>query len=251
MALGNAVTDKLGQMAYGYVKANAGALTSQAARLLLPKLSGSQLRPAAALKGTALRSYMDATYEKKCGVEIKQNDLIGSGTLTTTLANYLNPYTAIAQGLTDTNRLGNSIEVKRCTMTFDFYAGAASTTATIVRFIVVKQGKMPGAVVPITDILQFSGDIRSPKALNNDQSYTVLKDVTFKLASLTGGETDSFKRIKWTYKPKKCHRLVYIQTGATGGITEMIQGNVSVYALYQGATAPTFDYYSRAEYADI
>lgn len=240
-----------------YAWAHRAPLMDKFTSLMTEVRAGKKLQPASArsanaLKGTSFKSYLDQTYVKKCGAEVKQIDIVASGTVPgTTLASFLNPYSGISQGLTDSTRIGASLEHHNLKIQFDFFAGALSNSATIVRLIIVKQGKMQGAVVPVGDILEVTTNIRSPGDTDNDAPFTVLKDKTFTLASFASGEKDSFKRINFIYRPKKCSVQRYLQASTTGTVADMIYGNITCYVMYQGATAPTFDYYSRAAWVDV
>lgn len=208
--------------------------------------------PAAVLKGTKLKSYFDKTYEKKCGTEVKQQDLTFTGTaLTTTLTSLSTPYTGIGQGLTDALRIGASIEVKACNFDLTFFAGAASASAVLVRVIVVKQSIMQNAALSSAVILQSNTNIRSPRMLDVTRSFTVLKDDTFTLASLTSGASNSLKQWRWKYVPRHCHKITWTQADSTGTINNMDEGNLTIFVMYQGATAPVVDGYIRAEWVDL
>lgn len=220
--------------------------------LLSPSGPGAGPSPAKVVGKTRLASYLDKRYERKCGVEVKQNQAAALATaVTTTLASYLNPYMGIAQGLTDVTRSGSSIEVKSLQLNLNFFAGGASSTPTMVRMIVVKQSIMQNAVLAASVILESPGTINSPYALDKSRSFTILKDKTFVLGGLTQGLPSAIKQIKWTYRPKRCHQIKWTQADTTGVVGNAIEGNIGVFLMYQGATAPSFDYYFRANYVDV
>jgi hypothetical protein len=207
--------------------------------------------PSAVIKGTKLKSYLDRTYAKKCGVEVKQLDVVGSYTATSTLATFASPFLNIVQGIDDADRIGASFEVKNCPINVTMYAGAASASAVFVRFILVKQNRMQQAALAAGSILETSTNIRSPYALDVTKSFTILKDKTFKLSALTSGEDSAFKQLKFTYTPKGCHECTFTQADTTGVIGNMTEGNLQLMIMYQGATAPTLDFWCRPNWVDL
>lgn len=243
----------LASQAAAAARAKYGNAAGAAVDFLLSPSSSAPAPSAARVVGpTRLASYLDKRYERKCGVEVKQNQVAAASTaVTTTLASYLNPYMGIAQGLTDVTRSGSSIEVKSLQLNLNFFAGAGSTTATMVRLIVVKQSIMQNAALAAAVILESPGSIQSPYALDKSRSFTVIKDKTFVLGGLTQGLPSAIKQIKWTYRPKRCHQIKWTQADSTGVIGNAIEGNIGVFLMYQGATAPSFDYYFRANYIDV
>jgi len=242
-AAGTAVTGYTGSAGLG----------SAVSQLLAPdKPSQAKTSPATVLNNTRLRSYLDKRYARKCGVEVKQIDVIQtSNTIATALANETNPFDAIAQGLTDVTRIGNSIEVKSLTWNCHIKANTASTAPAIVRVIVVKQGDMNGAAIPIGQILEVTNNVRSPYSLNKADSFTVLFDRTYTLASTTSGSPSTYKHIKWTYRPRHCHEIRWTQADTTGALANMLHGNVAVYMMYEGASQPDHSSYFRAQYIDV
>jgi len=210
------------------------------------------ITPAKALTNTALRSYLDKRYQRKCGVEVKQVDVLANAVaLTTTLTAYVAPFTAIAQGLTDSTRTGASVEVKALRTKITVQAGAGSTAPILVRMIWVKQGKMNGAVMAASNILTTTTNIRSAYSLNADESFTILKDVTFTVSGLSAADSDGVKYIVWDYEPKSCHSITWTQADTTGVIGNMLEGNVELYWMYEGATAPTYNLWARSQWIDV
>lgn len=203
---------------------------------------------AAAIKQTALKSYLDKTYEKKCGVEVKQ--FLSADTAlapSTTLATLISPYQNIAQGLTDVTRLGNSIEVKKMKIHCNFTGHA--TLLSRVRIIVIKQSAMQGAVPNVADVLETTTNIKSYYALDNDSSYTILKDFTFEMTPLSTNDAQSQYTWKYTYKPKGCHSIRYLQADTTGVIADMIHGNINIKIMHDGGQ-PTGSFNFLAEWVD-
>lgn len=236
-----------------YASNRFGPAAGQAVDYLLgPSEDAPAASPATMVSGTRLASYLDKRYERKCGVEVKQvQNFTLAGAVTNTLTNFTNPYAAIIQGLTDTQRTGSSIEVKSLQFNLNIKAGAASSTPTLVRLIILKQSVMQGIAPAAGTVLETTTSVLSPYALDKTRGFTVLKDVVVKLGGNTQGFTNAVKTIKWSYRPQHCHQIKYLQASTTGGLADMTFGNVACFIMYEGATAPTIDYYSRAKFIDV
>lgn len=210
-----------------------------------------------AIKGTQLQSYLDKNYQKKCGVEVKQFDVAtGAPVASTTGLNYFaTPLINIAQGLTDTTRIGDTVEINSIQFKIDMYAGAASTAPTKVRLIIVKQATMVGAIPTPAQVLLNANNIRSFPILDKVVGFTVLKDVTFNLAAFSSGENSSVKRFIWNYYPKHCHSVKWAQLDTTGVLANMIYGNVTLYWMHENtsgaASAPSLVYWQRTKWLDV
>ncbi len=235
-----------------------GKAAGAAANLLLAKRPGkAKVSAAQAIKNTNLASYLDKKYEKKCGVEIKQVDNAVTAASTTTTCAALSggqPFVGIAQGLTDSTRIGNTIEVKSCKFKVNFYAGAASTGVTNVRIIVCKQSQMQLAALTGAALLQDPTNIRSPLIMDKQRSFSVIKDFTFKLAAFSSGDAASSKSWTWTYRPKHCHSIKWTQADTTGVIGNMLEGNLIVMVFHEQSGAvsvPSYNLYTRAEWTDV
>lgn len=204
------------------------------------------------LKTTPLASYLDRRYEKKCGVEVKQFFTVtATGTPSTTLATLVSPFVGIAQGLTDSTRIGDTIEVKRLSIRFTIRAGAASTACTQLRIIIVKQGMMQGAAPTSSDIIQTDTDIRSYYAQNRNEPMKILSDRTFFVTPLTTNDEKTRYQWDYVYTPKGCHSIKWVAGDTTGTIGNMILGNICVKTMYEGGTAPAIDFYIHGEYVDV
>jgi len=207
-----------------------------------------------AIKGTQLASYLDRRYARKCGVEIKQTDLATNPSITTSLATYYSPFTGVAQGTSDSTRIGDSIEVKECAIRATFTCGATSTGPTTVRIMVCKQNQMQAAALTGSAVLQDPTNIRSPKLLDQQRSFTILKDFTFKLSGFNSGDTSMVHHWNWTYRPKGCHHIKWTQADSTGAIGNMLEGNLQILIMYEqagAASGPTSVVYFRTQWLDV
>lgn len=246
---------KLEDYYYGAVKAyNTGAgiynQVNAARSAFAAAKPGAMKGPALGqqLKNTKLKSYLDKTYEKKCGVEVKQLQPVAASVgPTSTLATWFSPYSGIAQGLTDQTRIGNSIEVKKLQVRCNFVGHA--TAVCRVRIIVLKVGLMTGGVTASNDVIETSTDIQSFPALDCDSPYKILKDVTFKLTPLSTNDVNTTKYWKYTYAPKSCHAIRFTQADTTGVVGDITEGNILLKIMHDG-NQPTGTFNFRAEYVD-
>jgi len=110
---------------------------------------------------------------------------------------------------------------------------------------------MAGATATIGDILEDPTSIRSPYAMDKNESFTILKDFSFVLGGGGAGFSNSRKLWNWTYTPKHCHSITWDSGDTTGSLANMIDGNLAVYCMYEAAAVPTFTFYARGEYVDV
>lgn len=240
------------QRAVRYAYQNRHKIAETLSTLYAKKQAQARASPSQVLKGTRLLSYLDNKYEKKCGTEIKQFfSATVTGTPTTTLATLVSPFVGIAQGLTDSTRIGDSIEVKKLRIRFTIRAGAASTAVSQVRIIVTKQGLMAGAVPTSNDILQTDTDIRSFYSQNKNETFQILEDRTFTVTPLTTNDDKTRYTWDYVYTPKGCHSIKWVSGDTTGVIGNMILGNICVKTMYEGGTAPALDFYVHGQYVDV
>lgn len=237
-----------------YVQKHYGELAANTASYLLSKPASKVTSPAKAIDNTKLKTYLDRRYERKCGVEVKQQETATSAiAITTSLASLESPFIGIAQGLTDATRIGNTLEVKSYRVDATFYAGMSSTAVTYVRVMVIKQGQMQLAALTGAAVLQDPSNIRSPILLDKQRSFTVIQDKFIKLAVPASGNDSSY-HWRYTYRPKSCHTIKFTQADTTGVIGDCLEGNLMVMVMYDQfvgtASTPTVKFYSRAEWVD-
>ena len=219
----------------------------------------AKLTPSVALKGTKLKSYLDKTYAKKCGVEVKhyQNILppIAPGTTLSSLSEYPSSL-FVPQNLTDSGRVGNTIEVKSLKLRMTVAANALATQSTRVRMFLVKMGQVgPGVTVPPSQLLWLPGSIRSPQVLKDETTipFTVLKEWAFDLSPLNTNGNDR-RDITFTYVPKTCHHIVWQDVDTTGDIVNITNGAIVLYAMFEtfGLVAAPLVYQNHEfDYIDI
>jgi len=246
--------------ANAYVSAKYGARAAAIADQLFQKATKAvkaQVAPGAVIKGTKLKSYLDRTYARKCGVEVKQYEIAQNAVPGTTLASSFAPLEGqIIQGLTDQNRIGSKIELKQIQFRFTFNAMVASTGPSKIRIIVVKVGEQLGTNPSAGQILETGTNIRSLYAQKNDvgRSFTIVKDKLISLSALNSGENTAYKEWNWTYRPKGCHEVEYLSSVTTGNLADMTKGNFVVYMMYESkptaAQQPSYDVYARVQFID-
>lgn len=210
--------------------------------------------PAKILADTRFRSYLDRRYQRKCGVEVKEKYTgAGSSTAATTLTSIASPFMGIAQGQTNSTRIGDNIEVKKMVFRFRVRSGASSTLPSLVRLIIVKQDYMEGAVTSSADVLQTTTDIQSFYAQDKNEGFTVLLDKVFKVTPVSTADGDNVKTYQFTYKPKHCHAIQWLAADTTGAIANCIKGNINIKAMYwsAGAVAPEMEFSSLCQYIDV
>lgn len=197
-----------------------------------------------AIKNTKLKSYLDKTYAKRCGVEVKHYQAAGGLVTNTTLLNSVNfPQTLlIPQNTTDTGRIGDTIEIKEVQMNFSFSSGVASARDTRVRMFLVKTGQTaPGLVPVVTDILWDSTNIRSGVKDKREHTglttFTILKEWNFTLQPPGVAGIDT-KYMNFTYRPKGCHSITWTDADTTGDAVNVIDGHLCLYTMYENVAGP-------------
>jgi len=247
--------------ATNYTAQRFGPNAGKVAAFLLKKATKSAkavVAPSSLLKGTALKSYLDRSYQKKCGVEVKEYEIVSNFTVGTTIAAAFNPLEGqIAQGLTDQNRIGAKVEIKQIKFRFTFNNAAASTCPTRLRLIVLKLGEMNGTNPAASLVLQTGTNIRSQYTQENDQTrnFTIVKDKLIKLSGLNSGDSNVVKDWSWNYRPKGCHSLEFNSSDTAGTLANMTRGNFLFYMMYESlptvTQVPSVNVYARVQYIDV
>lgn len=232
----------------------AGKLKSglDAADRLLSYVDGKEAKkasqPGAVIKGTGLKSYLDRTYQKKCGVEIKHKLVANSLAPTTTLALGYTPFDDIPTGTLDYERTGNSIECKRvrfrCILT-----NSSATVPTFVRLIWVWCKNYNGSTIALTQILNTTTNIMSFPPIDEGRGVKILRDKTIPLG-VTTSDT-SRKEINFGLSFPKCKSIRWTQASTTGDVAEMQEGFIGLYTMAADATITSIVYYAEPEWVDV
>ncbi len=146
----------------------------------------------------------------------------------------------IAQGNTESQRIGRKLVVKQINWRFEikfFGATAVAASSDVVRVMLYHDKQANGATATVTGILE-SDDYQSFNQLANKQRFTILMDRTYSLMSKSGsgrGSTDTLAFgedvISDTFF-KTCNiPIEYDNTGTDGAITTMRSSNIGVITL--------------------
>jgi len=213
--------------------------------------------PAQALKGTKLKRYLDRTYQKKCGLEVKHYEQttgvgpMGGGTLA--LFQQFPADGQVAQDVQETSRIGDSIEIKSLDLNFTVECGAGVAVPQRVRMIVLKLGVLPAGTVPSTiQILENNGNIRSGYLTKDEMTipFTVLKEWDFTVYP-NPNNTQTRRDISWHYRPKGCHSVTWTDTDAGGFVANITDGAICMYTIVEGGgVPPTYASWHRLEWVD-
>jgi len=227
----------------------------------------------ALIKNTKLKSYLDKTYQKKCGVEVKRATNSASTFLaaavgaTSGLQQYfLFPANLlIPQGVTDSTRVGNSIEIKKMFLNMSVslaQAGTPFTASVRFRFFLVKVGEVnpPGATPGAGQILTLPTTSLSTLTMKDEQSVpnSIIKEWDFTLHPLNTDGKDRFD-IKFTYVPKGCHAIRWTDADTLGFQSNIFNGNIVLYCLWECqslvpppiGSVPLVSTYNEIDYIDI
>lgn len=224
-------------------------------------LKQAKLSTAKALKSTSMGRYLDKTYVKKCGVEVKhyQNNsaTFAIGTSFGTGTGTVQPQDlAIPTGLQDSNRTGNTIELKALKCNFTLTINAASTLPVRVRLMMVRLGQNAGSPPTGGQLLWSPADIRSLRFDKREvnRSYTILSEKNFLLTPTALGSGRSRIDFSWNYFPKGCHEVVWLDTDTTGAVANITKGQIYFYSMYETAGvagAPALTQFCEYQYSDI
>lgn len=248
---------KIGKKAFaikeGFSKGNYNQVIAQLGSLFAqPRASSAKASVSKVVNKTPLKSYLDSKYQKKCGVEVKQNDTANSGVLSALLS--LLPITqfnmGIAQGLNDQQRTGNSIETKSLGFRIRFNTTAINAD-TEVRMFLVRISEPSAAPFTPGNILQNTAEIMSFPQLDKVMGFTIIKEWKFTLGpSVSKG---SRHEINYWHNPSGCEQTQWTQADTTGLQANCLKGLYSVYAMYQtsGAIAPNYTWTARFSYVDV
>lgn len=250
----NALVPYVGQKGAKYVvKQTEDALFRKSAK-------NAKITPAVALKGTPLKSYLDRSYQKKCGIEVKHYQSTNNTTLGTTavalsgLAFPLN--NTIALGTSDYTRTGASIEIKKIRMRCTLQQNSACTTSTKVILLLVKCGNQAsGGALPNANQIFFDPtNVRSEYLDRRERNctFTIVsrKDILLSNTSFTNSDRKDFV---WDYNPKTCSIVTWTDSDTAGSSSNVLSGALQVYAFYETlgtAGAPTLYWQYEFQYID-
>lgn len=121
-----------------------------------------------------------------------------SGVVTTTSSQA--PVTAVAQGLTDITRIGNSLLCKYLMCRYLLTVNATATRNTVRLIVFIDKNNAQGTAPTAADLLQ-GGVILGPINVNNTDRFAILKDEMFDL--YTSGQAQVSG--KWYFNLNRLH----------------------------------------------
>jgi len=216
--------------------------------------------PSVVLKGSRLKSYLDRTYQKKCGVEVKRYTAASTPTVSATFAEVIRfpQNLAIALGNNEQQRAGDSIEIKEVALNFSISADVGNTRGTRCKFWLVKCGQGPTGTVPTAqNLLWLPTNIRSGPTDKDETTfpYTVVKKWDFSLPPIQApSQAITTKYINYTYRPRGCHAVRWTASDTTGAQGNIFSGALVLYGMFEsigGVAAPAISLWEEYSFTDV
>ncbi len=161
----------------------------------------------------------------------------------------------IAQGVTESDRIGRRVTVRsifwRFQLTMAAGTAAASTTDTV-RVLLYLDKQANGATAAVTDILE-SANFQSFNNLGNKRRFRTLMDRTYTLNQTAGGgngSTEDYGAMQMDDNLFKKVNIPIEYTGANGLIAEITSNNIGVLLLGSGGIAG-FNSKMRLRFSDL
>jgi hypothetical protein len=154
----------------------------------------------------------------------------------------------LAQGLTSTDRVGDSIKLQHIEVRGTVIINAAATNTTV-RVLVFRDLDGYGTAPTGADVLENVGGTvapNSPYKFNKRDRFSILFDEMFQLQSvLAQGQSSA----AWYYSSEHAGHVKYL--GTTAAAASNGKGSVYVLAISEEPTnTPQFDFYSRLLFTD-
>ncbi len=173
--------------------------------------------------------------------ELKFHDIsISDAVVAATAALPIDSCVKIAQGTTESTRIGRKCTVKSINWRFIVQLAAGlvtTTTSDVVRVILFLDKQCNGATAAAGDILETTTDYQSFNNLANKNRFRTLMDRSYNLnASSGGGNTGSATFGEFAIHDsfyKKCNIPIEYDSTA-GAITEIRSNNIAVLLVSQG-----------------
>ncbi len=210
-------------------------------------------------KGYGRTSGFYGRYGQGPNAELKFHDLdIDDGVIATGGTIAEDSCVVIAQGTTESTRLGRKVTVKSINWRFDVTlptTATAADTSDVVRIILYLDKQTNGATAAVLDILE-SANYQSFNNLANKSRFRTLMDRTYNLSSPAGsgrGTTDTLSYGEMVIQDsffKKCNIVIeYDNSGTDGAITTQRSNNIGVLTISQNGTS-AFQSKMRLRYSD-
>ncbi len=190
------------------------------------------------------------------GGEMKFHDLdIDEGTIAAGGTISEDSCNAIAQGTTESERIGRKCVIRSINWRFDIVGGTRANTAApsgdIVRVILYLDKQCNGATAGVTDILE-SADYQSFNNLANKSRFRTLMDRTYQIEVVAGSGADATAEWKLADTHDDFYKNVNIGVefdATTGAITEVRSNNIGVLLLSKNGVT-TFTSKMRLRFSD-
>lgn len=233
-----------------YVRGKATEAASYAAKVLLGK--DSPVTPAKALADTGMKKYLDRTYQKKCGVEVKQLVTAGAISPTTTIALGYQPFVDLPTGELSSERTGDSIEIKDVKLRM-VLTNSSTTVPTFVRLMWVWVRNYNGSSVSVSQILNTTTNLISPYTIDEGRGVQVLRDKTIALGVSTSDTSRKLVNFGLSNAKhfKSCKAVRWTRASLTGSNTDLLEGFLALYVMAADATITGIVYYANAEFVDV
>jgi hypothetical protein len=182
--------------------------------------------------------------------ESKNYDVTSTSALSLTMAGYVSPMGALAQGLTNNTREGNSIRCTHWNLRIKLDKPALQSVDSAVRIICFRQDQC-ATLTTGADLLQSPTLLYSP--YNTDlQGVKVLYDKVFELHSDFAGDLRTiYKNIHIKFGYDDGHS-VWLDSDTTGNTASLQKGYVVMMAMTDtvAGAAANITYYSRLNFVD-
>jgi len=218
---------------------------------LFKQPSSARATPAKVLKQTQLKKYLDMTYQKKCGVEVKQ--LVTANTLapTSTLNVGVVPFDDLNTGTLSDERVGDTIEIKKIKHKVILRNTSAASEA--IRMIWVYVPKYNGSVLGANQIIQNTSNMLATYLVNEGRGVQILRDETIVLGAAGTDTSLLYKNFGLSEQKhfKSCKPVRWSDTDTTGDIAQMLEGYLALYVMATGTSAISYTYWQVAEFVDV
>lgn len=185
--------------------------------------------------------------------ELKFHDVTANVTGISTVGNIAaDSLNEIAQGTTESQRIGRKCTIRNMSMRFRFDLNpesAAVDNATVCRVIVYIDKQCNGATAAVTDILE-TANVYAYRNLANSGRFRTLMDRFYVLNAQNGTATSTgkysvFGQMFWSLN------LPIEYSSTTGAISEIRSNNIGVMVIYdQNTVDADFESYFRLRFSD-
>jgi hypothetical protein len=158
------------------------------------------------------------------------------------------PITQLAQGLTSTNRVGDSIRIQHLEVRGRVVINNTASTS-LIRVMVVRDLDGYGSAPAVSDVLEVNGSVGaplSPEKFQKRERFSILYD---ELIALQGSSTTGTASVPFSFSSSHQGHVLYLGTTASAAS----DGKGSVYVLAvsdEGTNTPGIAFISRVLFTD-